>query len=83
MDMTVADRIIAGLGAAHFAYRLWSGWGDGIIAGDGDADVHADRHPFAFVLTALSMVLLTAILAYAALGPDAARRAAAAWILKI
>jgi hypothetical protein len=45
------DRIIAGLAAAYFAYRLWSGWGDGTIYGDGNMDVHADKHPTTFVLT--------------------------------
>jgi hypothetical protein len=48
--MTTTDRILAGLAAAYFAYRLWSGWGEGIIDGDGDEDVRADEHPTAFVL---------------------------------
>jgi hypothetical protein len=39
--MTTTDRILAGLAAAYFAYRLWSGWGEGIIDGDGDEDVRA------------------------------------------
>jgi hypothetical protein len=59
--MTSTDRLIAGLAAAYFAYRLWSGWGEGVIYGDGDNDVHADEHPTAFVLTALSVVMVIAI----------------------
>jgi hypothetical protein len=66
--MTPTDRILAGLAAAYFAYRLWSGWGEGIIFGDGDEDVRADEHPTAFVLTALSVILLIAMLGCIALG---------------
>lgn len=72
MQPSSGDRVIAGLAAAYFAYRLWSGLNAGIIAGEGDDDVHADHHPTAFVLTALSMVLLVGVLAIIALGPNAA-----------
>jgi hypothetical protein len=41
--LTATDGIIAGLFAAYTAYRLWSGWGDGVIYGDGDDDVRADE----------------------------------------
>jgi hypothetical protein len=34
--ITVADRVLVGLVAAYFAYALWSGWGEGVIYGDGD-----------------------------------------------
>jgi hypothetical protein len=71
LHLTWADRIIASLAAAYFAYRLWSGLDAGVIDGEGDMDVHADHHPMAFVLTALSMVLLVAILVVIALGPNA------------
>jgi hypothetical protein len=66
--MTTTDRILASLAAAYFAYRLWSGWGDGIIYGDGDVDVRADEHPTAFTLTALSVILVIALLACIAVG---------------
>jgi hypothetical protein len=66
--MTTMDRVLAGLAAGYFAYRLWSGWGDGVIYGDGDEDVHADKHPTAFVLTALSVVFVIAILTFIAIG---------------
>jgi hypothetical protein len=66
--LTQTDRIIAGAAAAYFAYRLWSGWGGGVIYGDGDEDVYADRHPTAFVLTALSVVMVIAILTIIAFG---------------
>jgi hypothetical protein len=72
MQLTSTDRIIAGLAAAYFAYRLWSGWGAGIIYGDGDPDVHADKNLTAFVLTALTTVLIIALLACIAIGSDAA-----------
>jgi hypothetical protein len=62
------DRIIAGAAAAYVAYRLRSGWGEGVIYGDGDNDVHADQHPTAFVLTALSVVMVMAILTTITLG---------------
>jgi hypothetical protein len=68
--MTTMDRVLAGLAAGYFAYRLWSGWGDGVIYGDGDEDVHADKHPTAFVLTALSVVFVIAILTFIAIGSD-------------
>jgi hypothetical protein len=42
--LTIADQVLFGLVAAYFAYRLWSGWGEGIIYGDGDDDVRADEH---------------------------------------
>ncbi len=74
--MTTADRILAGIAAAYFAYRLWSGWGDGIIYGDGDMDVRADEHPTAFVLTAISSIILIVICVCIALGPDAVSLAA-------
>jgi hypothetical protein len=84
MPMTAADRILAGLVAAYFAYRLWSGWGEGIIYGDGDMDVHADRHPTAFVLTALASIAVIVICACIALGSDAARLAAIAkWVWRL
>jgi hypothetical protein len=79
--MTTMDRILAGLAAGYFAYRLWSGWGDGVIYGDGDEDVRADEHPTAFVLTALSVVLVIAILTCIAVGPDMTRLVAVAkWL---
>jgi hypothetical protein len=76
MHVTTAERILAGIVAAYFAYRLWSGWGDGIIYGDGDMDVHADQHPTAFVLTALTTIAVIAICACLALGSDAVKLAA-------
>jgi hypothetical protein len=82
--LTTADRILAGLVAAYFAYRLWSGWGDGVIYGDGDMDVRADEHPTAFVLTALSVVLVIALLACIAVGSDAEQLVAfAEWLWKL
>jgi hypothetical protein len=84
MHMTMADRILAGMVAAYFAYRLWSGWGAGIIYGDGDMDVHADKHPTAFVLTAIGSVLVIALLAFLALGPNAINIAAVVeWLWKM
>jgi hypothetical protein len=43
------------------------------------------QHPFAFVLTALSIILVIVLLGYAALGPDVVRHAAsaAAWLSKM
>lgn len=70
MQITLIERIVAGLAAAHFAYRLWSGLNAGVIDGEGDMDVHADRDPTAFALTALMMVVLVALLAGIALGPN-------------
>lgn len=70
MHLTYADRIVAGIFAAYTAYRLWSGWGDGIIYGDGDMDVSAAEHPTIFVVTAFSIIFTIAILVYLALGPD-------------
>jgi hypothetical protein len=82
--MTTADRILAGMVAVYFAYRLWSGWGDGIIYGDGDMDVHADQHPTAFVLTALASIAVITICACIALGSDTARLAAIAnWVWRL
>lgn len=72
MQLTSGDRVIAGIAAAYFAYRLWSGVQAGIIDGDSDDDVHADHNPAAFVLTALSMALVVAVLAIIAIGPSAA-----------
>jgi hypothetical protein len=66
--LTPTDRIIAGAAAAYLACRLWSGWGAGVIYGDGDDDVHADQHPTAFALTALSAVMVIAILGIIAFG---------------
>jgi hypothetical protein len=68
MMLTPTDRIIASLDAVDFAYRLWSGWCEGIIYGDRDDDVHAERHPTAFVLTALSVVMVIVICSIIALG---------------
>jgi hypothetical protein len=82
--MTVVDRILAGAAAAYFAHRLWSGWSEGIIYGDGDMDVHADRHPTAFVLTALASIAVIVICACIALGSDAAQLVAAAkWLWRL
>jgi hypothetical protein len=82
--ITVADRILAGLVAAYFAYRLWSGWGEGVIYGDGDPDVRADDHPTAFVLTALSVVMVIAICLIIALGSSAGDLATLlAWLWKV
>jgi hypothetical protein len=39
-----------------------------VIDGEGDMDVHADRHPTAFVLTALIMVALVTLCVGIALG---------------
>jgi hypothetical protein len=84
MPMTIAERILAGLVAVYFAYRLWSGWGEGVIYGDGDMDVHADQHPTAFVLTALASIAVIAICACIALGPDAVSLAAIAkWMWQL
>jgi hypothetical protein len=84
MILTSADRIIAALFAVYTAYRLWSGWGDGVIYGDGDDDVRADEHPTAFVVTALSVVLIIGTLTCVAIGSDAAKLAAlAAWLWKL
>jgi hypothetical protein len=78
------NRIIAGAAAAYFAHRLWSGWGDGVIYGDGDNDVQADKHPIAFVLTALSVVTVLAILAMFALGSSLGELAALAmWLWRL
>ena len=77
------ERMIAGLAAAYFTYRLWSGFGAGIIDGDGDMDVHADRHPIAFALTAMSFVVLIIICSAIALWPAALDIAQiVAWIRK-
>jgi hypothetical protein len=73
--MTTTDRILAGLAAACFAYRLWSGWGEDVIYGYGDEDVRADEHPTAFVLTALSVILLIVIFGCIAVGSDAGKLA--------
>lgn len=82
--LTIANRILFGLVAAYFAYRLWSGWGEGVIYGDGDEDVRADEHPTAFVLTALSVVLLIVLFSCIAVGSDAAKLAAfATWLWKL
>jgi hypothetical protein len=82
--LTQTDRIIAGAAAAYFAYRLWSGWGEGVIYGDGDEDVYADKHPTAFVLTALSVVMAIAILASIALGSGLSDLAGLiAWLWKV
>lgn len=68
VHLTETDRILAGLAAAYMAYRLWSGMKVGVVYGDGDRDVHAETHPTAYVLTALSCVLVIAILGYVAIG---------------
>jgi hypothetical protein len=82
--LTPTDRVIAGVTAAYFAYRLWSGWGEGVIYGDGDNDVHAGEHPTAFVLTALSVVMVVAILVIIALGSSVGDLAATiAWLWKV
>jgi hypothetical protein len=84
MMLTPTDRIIAGLGAAYFAYRLWSGWGEGVIYGDGDEDVRADEHPTAFVLTALSAVMVIVICSIIALGSSVGDLIALiAWLWKM
>jgi hypothetical protein len=84
MPMTVAERILAGIVAAYFAYRLWSGWAGGIIYGDGDMDVHADQHPTAFVLTALASIAVIAICVCIAVGSDATRLAGIAkWVWRL
>jgi hypothetical protein len=71
VQITSADRIIAGLAAAYFSYRLISGLKSGIYYGDGDMDVDASEHPLAFALAALSSVLLIGLCTYLALGLDA------------
>jgi spore coat protein U-like protein len=82
--MTTADRMLAGMAAAYFAYRLWSGWGEGIIYGDGDMDVRVNEHPTAFVLTALSIILVVVILACIAIGSDAGKLASfVGWLWKL
>jgi hypothetical protein len=82
--ITVADRVLVGLVAAYFAYRLWSGWGEGVIYGDGDMDVHADEHPTAFVLTALSVVMVIVICLIIALGSSFTDMATlVAWLWKV
>ena len=82
--ITDADRILVGLVAAYLAYRLWSGWGEGVIYGDGDMDVHADEHPSAFVLTALSVVMVIVICLIIALGSSASDLATlVAWLWKV
>jgi hypothetical protein len=82
--LTMVDRILVGLVAAYFAYRLWSGWGDGVIYGDGDDDVRADEHPMAFVLTALSVVMVIGICLFIALGSSVGDIAALiAWLWKV
>ncbi len=82
--LTTADRILVGIVAVYFAYRLWSGWGDGVIYGDGDMDVHADEHPTAFVLTAVSVVMVIVICSIVAIGPSIGDMAAlVAWLWKI
>jgi hypothetical protein len=74
------DRILTGLVAAYFAYRLWLGLGlgEGVIYGDGDMNVHADELPTGFVRTALSVVLLIAVLTCIVVGFEAAQLAALA-----
>jgi hypothetical protein len=80
----LTDRIIACLGAVYFAYRLWSGWGEGIIYGDGDDDVHSDQHSTAFVLTALSVVMVIVICSILALGSSVSDLGALiAWLWKV
>jgi hypothetical protein len=82
--LTPTDRIVAGVAAAYFAYRLWSGWGVGVVYGDGDNDVHADKHPTAFVLTALSVLMIIAIFLVIALGSSVGDLAATiAWLWKV
>lgn len=71
MQITGTDRVLAALVAVYMAYRLWSGIKIGIVYGDGDRDVHAESHPTAYVLTALSCLLVIAILSYIALGQAA------------
>jgi hypothetical protein len=83
-NLTMADRILVGLVAVYFAYRLWSGWGDGVIYGDGDDDVHANEHPTAFVLTALSVVMVIVVCSIIALGSSVGDVAALiAWLWKV
>jgi hypothetical protein len=82
--LTSADRIVAGAAALYFAYRLWCGWGEGIIYGDGDMDVHADKHPAAFVLTAVTIIIVIALCASIALGASVIDLAAmVAWLWKV
>ena len=82
--VTMMDRALAGAAAAYFAYRLWAGWGDGIIYGDGDQDVRADEHPSAFVLTALSVIFVIVVLGCIAVGSNASDLVSfAAWLWKL
>jgi hypothetical protein len=82
--LTPTDRIIAGAAAAYFAYRLWSGWGEGVIYGDGDEDVHADKHQTAFILTALSVVMVIAVLGIIAFGSSLGELTALiVWLWKV
>jgi hypothetical protein len=84
MHVAFADRIIASLFAAYAAHRLWSGWGNGIIYGDGDEDLRADEHPTAFVLTAFSILLVIGALTCITVGSDPTKLAAlAAWLWKL
>lgn len=66
------DRVLSGLVALYFAYRLWTGTKSGIMAGDGDKDVSAEAHPVVFSLTALTTAMVAALFAYVAIGPSAA-----------
>lgn len=68
MMFSPVDRGLAALATAYCAYRLWSGTRFGVVSGDGDADVHADKNPAAYILTMLSIVFLLGLFAFIALG---------------
>ena len=60
------------------------GLGEGVIYGDSDMDVHADEHPTAFVLTALSVVMVIVICLIIALGSSFTDMATlVAWLWKV
>jgi hypothetical protein len=55
-----------------------------LSTGDGDEDVRAAEHPTAFVLTALSVVLVIVIFGCIAIGSDAGKLASfVGWLWKL
>jgi hypothetical protein len=70
MHFSITERFLAGLAAAYFGYRVWTGMTHGIMFGDGDQDVHPDTHPVAFSLTAVTSAAVAVLCAYIALGPS-------------
>jgi hypothetical protein len=83
MPIGSADRVLFGLVAVYFCYRLLSALNTGIYDGGGDPDVHAEDHPTAFVLTIFSSLLVIVVCAFIALGPASTDLAeAVVWLRK-